>query len=286
VSAGPPPLVVAHRGSSDEFAEHTLAAYERAIADGADALECDVRLTADGHLVCMHDRRIDRVSDGRGVVSTKTLAQLNDRDFGSWKDDWSDFEQPPKTDDAFRRVLTLERLLEVVTNVERPVGLMIETKHPTRYGGLVEERVVELLRRFGLVPEPSSALMGTDSWDGVLAPDRAARRPWVHVMSFGQIAMRRMRQSAPTVPTVFLMERVPLRFRDGSLPYRSRIAGPNIAVLREHPRYVARVHAMGSRVFAWVVDDADDIDLCLDLGVDALITNRPDTVRAHLSTRT
>ena len=62
--------VVAHRGSSADVPEHTLAAYEQAVADGADALECDVRLTADGHLVCVHDRRIDRTSDGRGIVST------------------------------------------------------------------------------------------------------------------------------------------------------------------------------------------------------------------------
>ena len=56
--------VVAHRGSSDAVPEHTLHAYTRAIDEGADALECDVRLTRDGHLVCVHDRRIDRTSTG------------------------------------------------------------------------------------------------------------------------------------------------------------------------------------------------------------------------------
>ena len=65
--------VVAHRGSSEDSPEHTLEAYKRAIAEGADALECDVRLTRDGHLVCVHDRRIDRTSTGRGVVSTLEL---------------------------------------------------------------------------------------------------------------------------------------------------------------------------------------------------------------------
>ena len=54
------PQVVAHRGASHRLAEHTLRAYEKALTDGADALECDVRLTADGHLVCLHDRCIDR----------------------------------------------------------------------------------------------------------------------------------------------------------------------------------------------------------------------------------
>ena len=69
---------MAHRGSSAAHAEHTLAAYELALDEGADALECDVRLTRDGVLVCVHDRRIDRVSDGRGVLSTLELADLTD----------------------------------------------------------------------------------------------------------------------------------------------------------------------------------------------------------------
>src|SRR5919112_4289202 len=78
------PRVIAHRGSSAALAEHTLAAYLRALDDGAAGLECDVRLTRDGHLVCVHDRRLDRTSNGRGLVSAKTLAELDALDFGSW----------------------------------------------------------------------------------------------------------------------------------------------------------------------------------------------------------
>ena len=76
------PRIVAHRGSSAEIPEHTLAAYQQAIDDGADALECDVRLTADGVLVCVHDRKVNRTSNGRGVVSTLELADLAELDFG------------------------------------------------------------------------------------------------------------------------------------------------------------------------------------------------------------
>ena len=79
------PQVVAHRGASDAEPEHTLAAYLQAIAWGADALECDIRITADGHLVCVHDRRVNRTSDGHGLVSTLELAQLEGLDWGSWK---------------------------------------------------------------------------------------------------------------------------------------------------------------------------------------------------------
>src|ERR687890_2755609 len=88
------PRVIAHRGSSAARAEHTLGAYLKALDDGADGLECDVRLTRDGHLVCVHDRRIDRTSNGRGVLSTLELAELTELDWGSWRDTWDDYEDP------------------------------------------------------------------------------------------------------------------------------------------------------------------------------------------------
>ena len=77
------PLVVAHRGASAHRAEHTLAAYALALEQGSDGLECDVRLTGDGHLVCVHDRRIDRTSTGRGAVSAMDLTALAAHEFGS-----------------------------------------------------------------------------------------------------------------------------------------------------------------------------------------------------------
>jgi glycerophosphoryl diester phosphodiesterase len=139
--------VVAHRGASEDAPEHTLAAYMKAIEDGADALECDVRLTADGHLVCVHDRRVNRTSNGRGAVSTLELADLAALDFGGWKDP---NESPDWGDPEYTSVLTLERLLALVADAGRRVELAIETKHPTRWAGQVEARLVELLERYGL----------------------------------------------------------------------------------------------------------------------------------------
>ena len=78
------PIVIAHRGSSAALPEHTIGAYLRAIDEGADGLECDVRLTRDGHLVCIHDGKLDRVSNGTGKVSLRTLAELDELDFGGW----------------------------------------------------------------------------------------------------------------------------------------------------------------------------------------------------------
>jgi glycerophosphoryl diester phosphodiesterase len=260
--------VVAHRGSSADAPEHTLSAYQQAVDDGADALECDVRLTADGHLVCVHDRRIDRTSDGRGVVSVMTLRDLDRLDFGRWRGDTEHPElgsDPVVVDEARSRVLTLERLLELVVDSERELGLAIETKHPTRYAGLVEERTVELLQRFGL------------------ARPRSEHDSRIRVMSFSQLSMRRVRALAPGLPTVFLMDRVPLRFRDGSLPFGARITGPSIEIVRAHPRYVARAHRAGAQVHVWTVDEPADVALCLDLGVDAIITNRPGMVLAQIA---
>lgn len=264
--------VIAHRGASEDVPEHTLAAYESALLQGADGLECDVRLTADMQLVCVHDRRVNRTSNGRGVVSTLELAQLRQLDFGSWKQPAPDpelpgaayVEYPDLRREGAHRVLTLERLLELVVDHPRPVEMAIETKHPTRYAGLVEEHLVALLDRFGLAH-----------------PRRGERSP-VRVMSFSALSVRRIRRLAPSLETVLLLDRVPLRFRDGSLPRGVRIAGPGIHILRTHPKYVERAHSMGNRVHVWTVDQSSDIDLCVELGVDAIISNRPKAVLARL----
>jgi glycerophosphoryl diester phosphodiesterase len=252
--------VIAHRGSSDDAPEHTLSAYRRAIEDGADALECDVRLTRDGHLVCVHDRRIDRTSNGRGIVSTLELAELAELDWGSWRDTWEDFEDPEMPDRDRSQILTLRSLLQMVADSGRRVEVAIETKHPTRYAGLVERRLVSLLDEFG--------------WAGAAGGQPSP----VRVMSFSPISLRRLRQLAPGLPRVMLFDRVPLRYRDGSLPPGVRIAGPSIEIVQAHPGYVARAHSRGAAVHVWTVDRYEDIELCTSLGVDAIITNRPKRV--------
>jgi glycerophosphoryl diester phosphodiesterase len=259
------PRVIAHRGSSEHLPEQTLKAYVRAIAEGADALECDVRLTADSHLVCVHDRRVDRTSNGKGPVSTLELATLQGLDFGSWKRAHRSDPEMPDADRERDMLLTLRHLIDTVLSCGREVGLAIETKHPTRYAGQVERELAKVLGEFGL--------------------DRAhvAGQPPVCVMSMSQVAIARMRQLCPEVPLVFLIkDSVPLRFRDGGLPRGAQVAGLDKAIIRRWPKTVSRQHDRGHQVYVWTVDDQADIDRCLELGVDGIISNRPAFVRDYL----
>jgi glycerophosphoryl diester phosphodiesterase len=281
-------MVVAHRGASHEIAEHTLAAYVAAIDSGADALECDVRLTRDGHLVCVHDRTVNRTSDARGVVSDFDLDALAAMDFSSWygplpgSADQLLHDAPylsgvePDRETTEGGVLTLEKLLGLVRDASRPVRMLIETKHPTRYGGLVEKELVEQLARFG--------------WSGRPGPAESVREPAdlanpVIVMSFAPTALRRVKLLAPDVPTVLLMERMFPGRRDGLLPAGVPIAGPGLKLLRADPQYVERAHARGHPVFVWTVDEPADVDYVLGLGVDTVITNRPAQVLAQIDAR-
>ena len=145
ISRSGKPAVVAHRGASGELAEHTVAAYELALSQGADGLECDIRLTADEELVCIHDRTVDRTSDASGVVSELTLPELREFDFGSWHAGGK-----PSS------VLTLRELLTLTLDWHRPVRLFIETKHPVRFGSLVETKLLEMLHEFGVASPPSA----------------------------------------------------------------------------------------------------------------------------------
>ena len=114
----------------------------------------------------------------------------------------------------------------------------------------------------------------SSGWTGRRRPGR----PWVRVMSFSQLATQRMRQLCPEVPLVFLVEKgspTIVRYRDGC-PARGRAdRRPRHRDPARHPEVVRRQHERGHEVFVWTVDEAADVDLCLRVGVDAIITNRP-----------
>jgi glycerophosphoryl diester phosphodiesterase len=159
------------------------------------------------------------------------------------------------------KLLTLRTLLELVADTDRRVELSIETKHPNRYAGLVERTLVDLLQHFGWARNRDTP---------------------VRMMSFSLLAVRRMRQLAPAVPRVFLMRRVPLALRDGSLPPGVQIAGAKVDILRHHPEYAERLREHGHRLHVWTVDRMEDVDACVAAGVEAIITNRPAEVLTRL----
>ena len=245
------PLVFAHRGGADAMPEHTLGAYLRALEQGADGLECDVRLTRDGHLVCVHDRRLNRTSNGTGLVSAKTLAELDQLDFGSWH------PARPEEDPDSTRLLTLDRLLSALNESGREVRLLIETKHPSRYGAEVERRLVELLRKHDLAdPQPTDSVRVT-------------------VMSFAALALRRVKAMAPGIPTVYLVEIPPPGVGRGRLPFGAKIAGPGIGLVKARPGLIPALHAAGLQVYVWTVNTEADLEVALNHQVDGVISDRP-----------
>jgi glycerophosphoryl diester phosphodiesterase len=248
------PQVVAHRGASHDKAEHTLGAYLQAMDDGAEALECDVRLTADGHLVCVHDRDLRRTAAHKGVVSTMHLSELDQLDFASWKNPWAELDDEAlEAEPEHKKVLTLKRLLETVADYDRRVEVAIETKHPTRYSGLVERRLAEMLRHFG--------------WHKAGSPAR--------VMSFSYTALQRMQKLTPHVPLVMLIERRRSWPVLAPVIGRNWILGPGIELLEESPKTAAAMVASGHDIHVWTVNTEAQLETCRKYGVKAVITDRP-----------
>ena len=114
-------LIYAHRGASSDFAEGSKAAYEGALAQGADGFECDVRLTKDKQIICYHDRNTARLSKINLEIAKSTYSELKEKV------------------DPYR----LDQLLDLA--IENKKDLVIEFKHPVPTGGLVEKLTHNLL---------------------------------------------------------------------------------------------------------------------------------------------
>ena len=281
------PLVYAHRGASADFAEHTRAAYLRALADGADGVECDVHLTRDQQVVLLHDANLDRTSDGTGPVAERTVDQLRLLDFCSWKGVRIPEAYGPRSE----QFLTLPDLLDLLRAAGREVGLAIELKHPSPYQLKLEDRVLELLRAEG--------------WDA-----RTSRLGNIRVtfMSFSPDSVRHLLKAVPPQFICQLVDDVnvtEIREELGLGPFTGSavanvmkaaqlegerilndgevaIAGPGIDYVRRHPGTVGRWLDSGRRFRVWTVDAENDVALCRELGIQEITTNRPGQVLALL----
>ena len=255
--------VYAHRGASAHLPEHTRAAYLQAIADGADGVECDVHLTRDGQVVLLHDATLDRTSDGTGPVAQRSLAELRELDFWSWK--WAG-RGGVRPADLAQQLLTLDELLDLLGAAGRPIGVAVEFKHERPGEGYeLEDTTLALLER-----------RGWDAGSGALGP------VGVSFMSFAEGAVGHLLARVPGEHVCQLVapgyEEGVERIDDGGVG----IAGPGVDYLAAHPDRVQRWVAAGRTIRAWTVNDAPDLRRCVELGVQEVTTDDPAAIRALL----
>ncbi len=266
--------VIAHRGASATWPEHTRAAYLQALADGADGLECDVRLTADGVAVCWHDATVDRTSDGSGPVHGHTLAQMRRLDVLRGA-------RPPASLGApGEQLVTLAELVDLAATAGRPLTLAIELKHPAPYGWDAEDAVLRVLDdvgwRDGRVADVAISLMSFHP--GSLAHlgrsvDRASLMPLVDLLDPAEL-------DGLEVATAELLLAESVGLVDSG---RAAGVGPSVDYLRAEAARVRQWVEAGRLVRVWTVDTAADLTECISAGVAEVTTNDPAGVRRLLA---
>jgi glycerophosphoryl diester phosphodiesterase len=244
-------LVMAHRGGRGLWPENTLYAFQRAWDLGVDVLEMDLHSTSDGALVIMHDDTVDRTTDGAGPIHEYTLDELKELDAGyQWTaDDGATFPYRgqgitvPALEDVF------EALPDARMNIE------IKQAQPS-----IVAPLCELVRAYGLTER-------------------------VLVASFDQETIRAFRQACPEVASTAGEDEVRVLYVL-SRAWLARIysAPAEAAQVPEYsgdlhvvtPRFLRAAHGRGMEVHVWTVNEPDDLQRMLDLGVDGIITDYPD----------
>jgi len=236
-------LIIAHRGASGYKPEMTIPSYELALEQGSDGLEIDVRLTKDLELVGIHDRKTKRVSNKDLVVSNSTLDQLKLLDFSN------------KLTEA--KIISMKEFFELAINSSKNLTLCLETKHPTKYHGLLEEKLNKMLNFYGLEKNLHKTIK-------------------IVLMSFNPFAVLRFSKLNPQIPRVQLKERNYPFMKFYPNPGNPEIIGPGIELLRKKPKLVDFFQAKGKKLFVWTVNTQEDMQFCLERKIDAIITNYPD----------
>jgi glycerophosphoryl diester phosphodiesterase len=234
------PLVVAHRGGRGLAPENTLAACALAVDLGVDAVEVDVRLTADGVPIVLHDATLDRTTDGRGPVAAQPAATVRQLDATVALRGAGFAPEPPPT------------LAEVLALLRGRAAAHIELKGDPLVPAAVVEAVVRLLR------------------------EREAT-PGTVLLSFDWAALERARALAPGLDTGALASAWPA---SGAATLRALAAGGTRWLGVRHtaltPTRAAAARAAGLRLGVWTVNRALALGRALHLGVDAITTDRPD----------
>lgn len=270
VNTGDRPQVVAHRGASAQYAENTRAAFLHAIAEGADAVEVDVHLSADRQLVCAHNFTVDKTSDGSGEIAEMSLNALRALDVHSWKNP----ELPEGYGSSAQQLITLPELLDIVIGADRGVDIALEMKHPSAFGHELDDAVLDLLTTRGWDPKDSS-IRDTSSGEAIT----------VTLMSFSPAALEHVLVRFPQLPPRHLCA----LFQRGQMEAlylvddgRVGVAGPSQAYVRHHRWKVRRWLRHGIELNVWTVDEPEDVRYVVEVGARRITTNRPGAVRRLL----
>jgi len=241
-------LVIAHRGSSSEAPENTLPAFEAAVRCGADAVELDVRLTADGAPVVIHDATLDRTTDRTGPVAALNLAGLRTVDAGWRFTPDLGRTHPYRGGDA--RVPTLGEVLWAFPRL----NILVEIKEPSAQ---------EAVRRV-LVQEDAAArcVVASEHREALLAFDqppfaRGASAAEISALYWATLIRRRIPNPG------YRMLSVPLRHRGLPVPTSG---------------FVAAARANACAVHVWTVDSPDTARRLWRRGVSGIVTNVPATM--------
>ena len=224
-------LIYAHRGASDDFAEGSKAAYEGALAQGADGFECDVRLTKDKQIICYHDADTKRLSGIDLKIANTSSSELNKKINPYYFTDLLDFAISNKKD------------------------LVIETKHPVPTGGLIEKELHNLLS--------SKAAQIQKSGIRVL------------LISFSYLATLRNKKSG-FQSGLLINKKIMALFNT------AQVIAANIEIVKKDHSFVLNQQKRGKKVIVWTVNNQDDLNLCKDLGIYAVITDNPARARKLL----
>ena len=232
------PIILAHRGDSAHAPENTLPAFSQAIQEGVDGIELDVKLTADGHVVVIHDSDVERTTDGKGRVASLTLDAVRKLDAGSWFDPKFSGTKIPLLDEAFE-------------TIGRDKLINIELKnYSTPFNGLAL-KVCELIKRHN-----NGSQIILSSFFAFNLNIAAQTLPNV---SRGLLAMR-------GTPGLWARS---FGFMFGDF----QALHPHVSSVSR--QQVARAHRVHRRVHVWTVNDPEEVIRLTDWGVDGIITDDP-----------
>ena len=250
--------MIAHRGSVDTAPESTLAAMDQAVADHADRVTIDVRLTSDGVPVVVHDADLRRTTDAEQklpglspwTVGSLTLAQIKTLDAGSWYRGGVF---------AGSRVLTLDELLGELG--ASPIGMTLEVKNPADYGDVA-----------GIGATVERVLAAHPEW----ATARADGSPRLVVESFDWGFLDRLHTTYPDLPLVLLGNTVtPTDVTDRSWVREIDVRHDTLTT-----DTVDQARSLGIFVGTWTANSAGELQRVIDLGASGVTTDQPDLLRS------